>query len=101
MTGDEDNLSSGDDRLNQVIAAYLEAVEAGSPPDRQELLEQHVELAAELTSFFTNHDRIQQPTGVDSEAPTTAPGQPEYESPTIPPSGFFRCRPSGWSRLGR
>jgi WD40 repeat protein len=47
-------------RLNDLIAAYLEAVEAGRPPDREEWLSRHPDLAAELRAFFANHDRLAQ-----------------------------------------
>ena len=55
--------SGGDDpareaRLHDVIAAYLEALEAGSPPDRGELLRREPELAAELADFFANRDHL-------------------------------------------
>jgi eukaryotic-like serine/threonine-protein kinase len=46
------------DSLDVLIAAYLEAVDAGQLPDRQELLEQHPKHADALRSFFTDHDRM-------------------------------------------
>src|SRR5262245_37003802 len=47
-----------DATVENVLAAYLRAVEAGQTPDRQELLARHPDLAAELQSFFANRDRI-------------------------------------------
>jgi WD40 repeat protein len=45
-------------RLNDLIAAYLEAVEAGQALDREEWLARHPDLARELRAFFANHDRL-------------------------------------------
>jgi eukaryotic-like serine/threonine-protein kinase len=45
-------------RLERVLADYLHAVEAGTPPDRAELLARHADMAADLNSFFQNRDAI-------------------------------------------
>jgi eukaryotic-like serine/threonine-protein kinase len=47
-----------DQRLDEVIAAYLEELESGRNPDRAALLAKHPELAAELTLFFANQDHV-------------------------------------------
>ena len=51
--------SERDQRLERILADYLHAVEAGTPPDRAKLLEQHPDLAGELRSFFRNRDAIE------------------------------------------
>ena len=55
-------------RLNEIIAEYLEAVEANSAPDREKLLAAHPDLADELQSFFTEHDRMRAAAGSQEEA---------------------------------
>jgi WD40 repeat protein len=44
--------------LDEVLASFLEAEEAGQSPDRQELLRQHPALRAPLSRFFAEHDRL-------------------------------------------
>jgi eukaryotic-like serine/threonine-protein kinase len=51
--------SERDQRLERILADYLHAVEAGQPSDRDELLRQHPDLAADLGSFFRNRDAMQ------------------------------------------
>jgi serine/threonine-protein kinase len=66
----------GSQQVDAIIAAYIEAVEAGQAPDRQELLTRHPDVAAELVAFFTDHDMVQQmaePLRADADEPQTAP----------------------------
>jgi serine/threonine-protein kinase len=48
-----------DSKLDEIVAAYLESVEAGHPPDRQDLIAQHPELAQALADFFRDQDRFE------------------------------------------
>ena len=45
-------------RLDEVLAAYLQARAAGEPLGPDQLITQHPELAADLTEFFADQDRF-------------------------------------------
>jgi WD40 repeat protein len=45
-------------RLNAILAGYLEAAQAGRPPERRQWLEQHPDFAAELRAFLADQDRF-------------------------------------------
>src|SRR5258708_7644250 len=55
-TGPQD--AAREDRVNEIIAAYLRAVQMGDQPDRQELLRRHPDLAADLKAFFADQDQF-------------------------------------------
>src|SRR5262245_51267202 len=61
-----------DQRLSEVIAAYLEAVDAGWAPARAQLLARYPELSTELVAFFASHDAIARL--ADPSRPTPSPG---------------------------
>jgi hypothetical protein len=42
--------------VRDVLGGYWEAAAAGCVPNRQQLLEDHPDLAAELAAFFVTHD---------------------------------------------
>jgi tRNA A-37 threonylcarbamoyl transferase component Bud32 len=48
-----------ENRLNEVLLAYVEAREAGKDPDRTELLATHPDLRDDLAAFFTGHDEVE------------------------------------------
>jgi hypothetical protein len=78
MTEPPTNPSSREDQVNALLAAYLDAAAAGRPPDRQELLARHPDLAAELTAFFAEDDqvrRLAEPLRPPPEDDTLAPAQ--------------------------
>ena len=47
---------SREQRLNEALAVWYEAKEAGEPIDRADLLDRYPDLADELASFFTAKD---------------------------------------------
>jgi len=70
-----EHVEDREQRLNVVIAAYLEALETGEPPDRSALLAEYPDLAGELALFFTNQDHV---------ARLTAPFR-DGMTPEVPP----------------
>jgi serine/threonine protein kinase len=46
-------------RLNAILLAYVEAVEAGHSPDRQLLMALYPDLASELSEFFEGRDQVE------------------------------------------
>ena len=60
MSSDDSGDYSANERLNEIIAEYLAAAEAGEAPDRREFLDRHADLADELKSFFADHDKMKE-----------------------------------------
>src|SRR6185436_4457149 len=47
------------ERLNEVLLVYVEALQEGRRPDRQELLAAHPDLRSDLETFFAGHDEVE------------------------------------------
>jgi WD40 repeat protein/Flp pilus assembly protein TadD/tRNA A-37 threonylcarbamoyl transferase component Bud32 len=63
-------------QFNRVVAAYLEAVDAGEMPDRQQWLSRYPEFAVQLADFFAARDRLGRFGKILKEPPSSeiAPG---------------------------
>ncbi len=76
MTLTPDELPARPDRVDEVIAAYLEAEQTGRAPDEKELLARHPDLADQLRSFFANREYFQHLAEPLAPAATPAPQAP-------------------------
>jgi hypothetical protein len=79
MASDDGRTTAQANRLGEILGAYFVAVEEGCAPSRQELLEQHPDLAAELAEYFAEQDRLDRmvaplrPAGGADSIPSPAP----------------------------
>jgi tRNA A-37 threonylcarbamoyl transferase component Bud32 len=72
-------MSADDAKLQEVLHDYLQALDAGQSLDRQEILRDHPDLAAELAAFFADHQKMDELArslrartgGAPAEQPTT------------------------------
>ena len=91
-------------KLDEIVAEYLRAEEAGAAPSQSDVISAYPDLADSLRSFFSNHARLKAtatedatipPSALDgdatlperdsSESPTMAPNSLASETATIPP----------------
>jgi tRNA A-37 threonylcarbamoyl transferase component Bud32 len=72
MSDEHNPESAREQAVNRIIAAYLEAERAGQPPDREELLRRHPEVADELRAFFADQDRFRGTAGLLGPAASPA-----------------------------
>ena len=59
MSGEMNEPSAREQRVNEAIAAYLGAVDAGRTPDPKEFIAAHGDIAVELEAFFANRDEFE------------------------------------------
>jgi WD40 repeat protein len=74
-------------RVQEVLLGYMQAVDAGQAPERDALLRQHPELAEDLRGYFADQDRLDRltrPLCPDSPAPPTL--SPGGEKPAASPA---------------
>jgi hypothetical protein len=73
MSTTNDGPATKEQRLHEVLHAYLEAADAGQAPDREELLRQHPDVADELRAFLDDEGRLAALAGAMHA--TVAPGR--------------------------
>ena len=59
MSAETHDSPSRNQRVDEVIAAYLEAVDSGSTPDPNEIIAEHPDIGDELASYFADCDQFE------------------------------------------
>ena len=59
MPGEVADNSDVEARRNEVLLAYVEALQADQKPDRDQILAAHPDLRHDLESFFADHDEVE------------------------------------------
>jgi WD40 repeat protein/tRNA A-37 threonylcarbamoyl transferase component Bud32 len=85
---DKGDSAAQEQRLQEVLLPYLQALDAGQAPDRQELLRRHPDLAAELEAFFAGQEQLHHLIK-SVEASTVAPGAPAAPSAALDKVRYF------------
>ena len=62
MPGEANESAAREQRVNEAIAAYLEAVDAGRPPDPKKFITAYGDIATELEAFFGDRDEFERMT---------------------------------------
>jgi hypothetical protein len=75
MTEQPNDDSGRNRRLDEILAEYFRALEAGQTPDKEAFLARHADFAAELAEFLADKDRferfaVQLPVAAAAEQPT-------------------------------
>jgi tRNA A-37 threonylcarbamoyl transferase component Bud32 len=92
MHAEVDHSLEREQRLDEVVTAYLQAVAAGQTPEPQTWLARYPELAAELAEFFNSQDQIQRLTAplrlaTQAALPGTPPPQVVLDLAKAVPAG--------------
>src|SRR5262245_49640112 len=91
MSLEDTAITEPGDRLGEAVLVYLQAMEAGLPPDRQRLLDDYPDLATELLAFFADQDRIDSCLAPFQDAPPWTPDETldGYENLEVIGQGSF------------
>ena len=92
MTKNADDSAGRDLRVNEAIAAYLQAVDAGWPPDREAFVARYPDLAGELQAFLTDREcfqRLARPLGNDAPTVAASPLPVDQSLGTVPYFGDY------------
>jgi serine/threonine-protein kinase len=79
-----------DSTLSAILAAYLQAVDAGEGPDREALIARHPQRADDLRAFFTTQDEVAQLARPLRAAARDIPGPEPAAGGTTAPAGAVR-----------
>src|SRR5262245_24140222 len=107
MAGSDLSAAEREQRFNDVLAEYLDALEAGQPDDRAALLQRHPDLADDLRAFFARAEQVQglaaplraTATAGNSFAPPSSPAA-EACFPSLPADQFRFVREVGRGGMG-
>jgi len=86
MSGEMNEPSAREQRVNEAIAAYLEAMDAGEAPDPKEFIAAHGDISAELNSFFTNRAEFERMAEPLQPAGGAGTPQAQHDDVTLPPA---------------
>jgi WD40 repeat protein len=94
-----DQAPSPEERIDAILAAYLEAVEAGQVPERAAFLARYPDLADDLRAFLDNRERFAQAAGQLGPSPADAaaflaPAPEGADAPTLAARDTSAAAPS-------
>jgi hypothetical protein len=100
VADDASTTDTRDERVDRLILAYLDEVDAGRDPDRGALLAAHPDLAEELAAFFADQDRVAR---LVRPALTTTTDEARADGEAIPAAvgGYRLLRLLGSGGMGR